>query len=154
MAGGSTRSPLAQKALAQKAQREKQAQEAVNKEQAAQLRVEMLGEKWADIKQELLQCCNDINAELTGTGTSISPNKAPDSPKGLFSGEYVITIMREGVSDRSQTFTLRFSKTGTLIILEALGMGRSRGEHHIEAEDLERGSVDTYLRAFVNAALS
>lgn len=147
------KSPLALKALAQKAAREKAAADADAQITGARTKRQVLSEIWTVVRLQYLTATQAISQDLAGTGTSLRINAPDEAPLHLV-GSLSISVARADDPKDIQTHSVELVNSGTYNFKDSFEPGRKPEDHFFDAEHAGTDWVEPTLRAFVDRALS
>lgn len=154
MADGEDQMSLADKALAQKAQRE-----ISNADLEAQLaetehRATTAAVFASQFSPDFKSVINHINDELLNTGTQIGVRWKKSNLSEHLVTSVVATIKRSGVRLNAQTISLEISKDPCLVVKKNIRQGAPAEEEKVMMDEYSFEALNIMVREFVDEALS
>ena len=154
MADGKNPMSLADKARAQKAQREMSSADLEALKADSEHRATAATAFASQFSPDFTSVIKDINEELMNTGTQIGVRWSKSKlPAHLVVG-VVATIKRSGIRLNAQKISLEIVKDGALLVKKNLHQSAPAVEERVMADDYSPKALNILVRGFVDEALS
>ena len=145
---------LADKALAQKAQRELSSADLEDQHAEAEHRATASAAFASQFAPDFTSVISGINEELRNTGTQIGVRWKKSNISAHLAISALATIKRSGVRVNAQKIDMKITKDKTLVVKKHLRQGAPAVEEKVMMDDYSVEVLNILVREFVDAALS
>ena len=145
---------LANKALAQKAQREVSNADLEAQQAETEHRATIAAVFASQFSTDFKSVINDINEELLNTGTQLIVKWKKSKLSAHLVASVVATIIRSGVRFNAQTISLDISKDPSLVVKKNIRQGAPAVEEKVMMDEYSLEALNILVREFVDEALS